>query len=166
MSARRCSLCGISFPNLQTFIVCPIHEENTQLAHNVEPDEDWQAQFERRKKQADRDSEVNDRIFPFVRGVPVIEEDGRYFVDQTALQLAGVRLSRMQPDQFYLFELEDGWIYETQGWDDSNRRWWVERVVEAVEDEPETPAHEFPDWAKPFELAEQKKKEATPDAPA
>jgi hypothetical protein len=136
LPARRCGTCGISYPNIAQFSTCPIHGESTTYASNIEPDEDWQANFERLSKQASTDAEKFDRVFPLIRGVPVIEEDGRYFVDQTALQLEGVRFSRMMPDQFYLFELDDGWIYETQGFDEPRRRWWVERVVRAVERVP------------------------------
>jgi len=130
--ARRCSLCGINYPNIPQFYKCPIHDEATQWFANVEPDKDWQGNHERLDKQIKFSTENHDRAFPIVRGVVAVEEDGRYFVDQTEMQRAGVRLSRMQPDQFYLFELEDGWVYETQGWAESRRMWWVERVAVAI----------------------------------
>lgn len=133
LAARRCSTCGISYPVIQQFEKCPIHETGTHYQASTEPDEDWQAQYERLAKQAARDAEVAG-VYPLVRGVSVVEEDGRYFIDNATLHRAGVRFSRMQPDQFYLFELEDGWIYETQGFDDPRRRWWVERVAESVGD--------------------------------
>jgi hypothetical protein len=131
VAARRCSSCGISYPNISQFTTCPIHDELTSYLGNSDADEDWQVNYERLSKQAVRAAEVNERVFPLIRGVSVVEEDGRYFVDNAKLHQAGVRFSRMQPDQFYLFELEDGWIYETQGFDDPRRRWWVDRVAPA-----------------------------------
>lgn len=128
MAARRCSACGIRYPSLEQFRVCPIHNEQTEFI-SEEPDADWRPSFERLLKKQEREAAVNADI-PRVEGVPVVEENGRMFVSQMALQNAGLRLSRMMPDQFYLFELDDGWVYETQGWDNPRRRWWVERVAE------------------------------------
>lgn len=42
MAARRCSLCGISYPTDQKFVKCPVHGEATSWFMNVEPDEDWE----------------------------------------------------------------------------------------------------------------------------
>lgn len=131
MAASRCRLCGISYPAITQFETCPIHEERTTYLNTAEPDEDWQRSYERVAKLAQQSAEISDRPYPFARGVTAVEEDGLLFVDQSEMQRAGVRLSRMQPDQAYLFELEDGWVYETQGWHESRRRWWVERVAEA-----------------------------------
>lgn len=115
---------------------------------NDEPDEQWKARFER-MVQVVTAQEAITRPIPFITGVQVIEYLGPsgklFFVDQTDLVKAGAIFSRMQlgPDQWYLFELEDGWIYETQGFDESRRRWWVERVARAIPDEEETNAR----WA-------------------
>jgi hypothetical protein len=114
---------------IEQFRECPIHNEATQLLHQSDPDDDWQANFERLSKQAKSATDIQ-RTIPLIHDVEVIEEHGVLFVSQPALQQAGVRFSTMQPDQFYLFELEDGWIYETQGFHDGGRRWWVERVME------------------------------------
>lgn len=130
LAARRCTMCGINFPVVLQFAVCPIHDEPTTLRENTDPDEHWKERFDYLLKKAEADGLLAARVFPLARGVSVIEEDGRLFVDQSELHRAGTRLSRMQPDQFHLFELEDGWVYETQGWDEPRRRWWVDRVVE------------------------------------
>lgn len=113
-------------------MVCPIHDEPTEYYGSHEPDEDWRAHLDRMQKQQEREAAIKAAL-PHVNGVPVIEDNGRLFVSQEALQRAGLRLSRMMPDQFYLLQLDDGWVYETQGWDNPRRRWWVERVSPANE---------------------------------
>lgn len=138
MAARRCTLCGISYPTLPQFSVCPIHDEPTDFISNVDPDEDWKSSMERRVKQAEKDAALK-RVIPLVPGVKVIEDKGLLWVDQTEMQLAGARLSRMVSNTFHLFELEDGWVYETQGWDEPRRRWWVERVIRSAEGDASKP---------------------------
>lgn len=142
MPTRRCSSCGINYPVIEQFRICPIHEEPTSLMQD-EPDEHWKVRFERMVEVVNAQEAIA-RPIPLVKGVQVIEVLGfepfnekLYFVDQTDLVKAGVIFSRMQPaeKQWYLFELEDGWIYETQGFDESRRRWWVERVARANPDE-------------------------------
>lgn len=130
MAAYRCTLCGISYPAKPQFKTCPIHDEPTDRFDNVEPDPDWQEKGKRVYEHAMRQAELRGPI-PLARGVAVVEECGRLFVQQGDLWRSGVVISWMQPTQFYLFELEDGWIYETQGWDEPRRRWWVERLAES-----------------------------------
>lgn len=149
MATRRCTSCGINYPVIEQFRICPIHEEATSLLSNDEPDEHWKARFESMVRVVNQMDEVT-RTIPLARGVQVVIEafglpdqlQTMYFVDQTDLVKAGLMLSRMQPaeKQWYLFELEDGWIYETQGFDESRRRWWVERVARANPDEGDGPA--------------------------
>lgn len=136
MAARRCSLCGISYPAIAQFVTCPIHGEPTDLAQNIEPDPNWKEAFQSAKSRAEKDAALNDRPFPLIPGVQVFEsaymvENKLLYVRQEDIYRAGARLSSVGLDQFYLFELEDGWVYETQGWDDAQRRWWVERVIPA-----------------------------------
>jgi hypothetical protein len=138
MAAYRCTLCGVNYPSVNQFYVCPIHDEKTQILKDTEPDEDWKHSFELRQKWAETEEGLR-QLVPRVNGVSATEVDGQLWVENIDLQHAGLRLSRMMPDQFYLFELDDGWIYETQGFDDPRRRWWVERVIEAE---------------RPFDLAE------------
>lgn len=142
MSARRCALCGINYPAIAQFQTCPIHDEPTTLAQNVEPDSNWKDAFARLQKQIEAAAELQ-RPIPLVRGVSVVEEGGLLFVSQPELWRAGARLSRFGAG-FYLFELEDGWVYETQGFDDPRRRWWVERVIRSEEEasQPTTSADE------------------------
>ena len=131
MAARRCTLCGINYPMVDQFKVCPIHNEETDFRKDASPDANWKDQFAAAQSRAKKDSELSDRVIPLVHGVEVIADCGQLFVDQNALMHAGLRLSRMMNVQFYLFELDDGWIYETQGFDEPRRRWWVEKVAEA-----------------------------------
>lgn len=112
---------------IQQFVTCPIHDEPTEVRQGVEPDENWQARLASLKKLF----EESHRPFPVVHDVAAVEERGQFFVAQSDLHRAGTRLSSIG-EGFYLFELDDGWVYETQGWDESRRRWWVERVVEAA----------------------------------
>lgn len=123
-------MCGLNFPFLAQFAVCPIHGEPTKVYEEAEPSENWMPRFEALKKRAEEDGLVIERAYPLAHEVAVIEEGEQLFLDQRDLQRAGTRLSRMKDDQFYLIELDDGWVYETQGFDFPNRRWWVERVAE------------------------------------
>lgn len=62
----------------------------------------------------------------------LIEDAGLLFVNQADLIRAGMLRSHLG-QSFHLFEL-DGAVYETQGWDEPRRRWWVERVSDALEE--------------------------------
>jgi hypothetical protein len=111
------------------FATCPIHDEPTDYVTNADPSPDWKEHMERLVQSRERADELSAAI-PLARGVTArIDDNNLIWVDQGDLGRAGVRLSRMVPDQFHLFELEDGWVYETQGWDMPRRRWWVERVI-------------------------------------
>lgn len=129
MAALRCLLCGVSYPKVQQFAVCPLHGEETSLV-KADPDPDWKEQLTRLKAQADKAAEIA-RPVPRVQGVEPYTEHGLLWVDQRMLMDAGFRISRIA-SSFRLFELEDGFVYETQGWDEPNRRWWVERVLDAA----------------------------------
>jgi hypothetical protein len=136
MSARRCSLCGINFPTITQFITCPLHEEPNSLHSDIEPDEDWKVNFERLVKYTKGTQDIRKSI-PLVHDAAVTTVDGRLHVAQGDLQRGGLRLwtgpSGDDFDaQFHLFELDDGWVYETQGYDESRRQWWVERVIEVM----------------------------------
>ena len=132
MPCRRCSLCGIHFPAIAQFMECPVHEEATTWLGNVEPDENWKEAFEAVQTRADAVNDVK-RPLPLVHGVEPYDYGGKLFIRQMELQRAGLRLSHFHPDQFYLFELDDGVIYETQGWSDALRSWWIEPVPLTIE---------------------------------
>jgi hypothetical protein len=119
VAARRCSLCGISYPAMNQFTVCPVHEEATQWIEK-DPDEDWKPTMDRLLQRMEQSKELT-RVIPLVRGIEPYTENGLLWINQTALFQAGGRFNSAWPD-FHLFELEDGWVYETQGWDDSRRR--------------------------------------------
>lgn len=127
MAARRCTLCGVSYPDMAQFAKCPLHGEDTSRITR-EPDPDWKEVLERLKAQADRAEEIS-RPVPLVHGIEPYTEHGLLWLDQGTLMDARLRLSRFR--SFHLFELDDGFVYETQGWDEPNRRWWVERVLRA-----------------------------------
>jgi hypothetical protein len=131
VASFRCIDCGINYPYTKQFEVCPIHEEPCQVKNIRDPDENWKEAFSMLLDVMQRSASLTSPI-PYVSGVKVIEEDGLFFIDQQQLVRAGLILSRTQNDQFYLLRLADGWIYETQGFDDPRRRWWVERVMEGV----------------------------------
>lgn len=42
MAARRCSDCGISYPNSNLYILCRHCRQATSLLTNVDPDPDWE----------------------------------------------------------------------------------------------------------------------------
>lgn len=41
MSTRRCSTCGISYPNTNLHILCDVCRGVTSILTNVDPDADW-----------------------------------------------------------------------------------------------------------------------------
>lgn len=137
MAALRCSLCGISYPVLPQFTVCPIHDEETAAVKNIDPDPDWMAQFERLQRQVEKSNELT-RVIPLIRGVEPHEEAGLLWVTSDSLYRSGAKFNSAFGG-FYLFELEDGWVYETQGWDEPRRRWWIERVTRSAEGEASQP---------------------------
>ena len=127
MSSLRCSMCGINYPVQGAFNNCPVHGIDTDLMQ-ADPDPDWTARAERLMASLKRAEEGGDAI-PRVEDVPLHTEHGRLWVSDWDLVRAGVRFAKNQ--SFRLFEL-DGMIYETQGWHESGRRWWVELVAPAV----------------------------------
>lgn len=105
------------------FVNCPIHQEPTTPGQG-EPDADWKERFAELRAKFD-DAE---RVIPVAHNVEAYEEHDRLWVDHNDLYRAGLRqINRMGPS-FVLFELDDGQVYETQGWDEPGRRWWVEVV--------------------------------------
>lgn len=127
MAARRCSLCDINYPAIAQFETCPVHDEPTELHTSLTPTTGWQDRMKALKSKVEEAA----RPIPRAAGVTAICDGGLLWVTQEALYRAGVRISSVGPS-FRLFELDDGWVYETQGWDESHRRWWVERVATAV----------------------------------
>ena len=129
MAALRCSLCGVSYPRMSQFLTCPLHGEETMQVRD-DPDPDWKEQLARLKAQADKAEELS-RTIPLLHGIEPYTEHGLLWVTQEAMYKAGFRISHISPS-FRLFELDDGFVYETQGWDEPGRRWWVERVLDAA----------------------------------
>lgn len=128
MAALRCMLCGVNYPRMSQFQPCPLHGEETAEV-KAEPDADWKEQLARLKAQLDKAQELA-RPIPLVHGVEPFAEHGLLWITQEAMYTAGLRINHVGPS-FRLFELDDGFVYETQGWDEPGRRWWVERVLDA-----------------------------------
>lgn len=125
MAARRCTFCGLDYPAIAQFETCPIHDEPTDLLANASPSPDWQKRFEKLKVAQDE----AERPIPRVKGVEAFEQHGLTWVYGADLFRAGMRLPHTTASDFKLFELDDGCVYETQGWDDPRRRWWIEKVT-------------------------------------
>ena len=130
MPSFRCSLCGINYPYHNDFRKCQIHDEDTELLREVEPDENWQ---ERAKALYLRLLDAKYRPFPKVEGVEIHEEHGMLWVAHSDLLRAGFRPSVLAGGKVNgypaLFEI-GGKVYEIQGWDERTRRWWIEYVGE------------------------------------
>lgn len=78
MSARRCSLCGINYPDKPEFRECPVHEGNqTWHMARQEPDEfwDWKA----------TELQLRSGKLPRVRGGLVALQDGSILLTGAAL---------------------------------------------------------------------------------
>ena len=130
MAARRCTFCDVNYPAVAQFQTCPIHNEETDLLQNANHSPDWKEKLAALQV-AKADSE---RPIRLVRGVAAYEDGGILWVNQEELYRAGARINSRGPS-FALFELEDGCVYETQGWHESGRRWWVEQMT-CNEEEP------------------------------
>lgn len=128
MAARRCVLCGVNYPHIEQFVRCPLHDEETTPI-NASPDANWKERLAALKKQVDAAAEIS-RPIPLVHNVEPYIDHELLWLDHNTLFDAGLRLPR--GSSFRLLELDDGFIYETQGWDEPGRRWWVERVVESA----------------------------------
>lgn len=148
MAAYRCPLCGINYPTTQLFSSkCPIHDVPTNFIREEQPDEDWEPRAKSIRLRLKREEELG-RPIPRIQGVEVIEDDGRLYIPQRDLIKAGLHYASNGPS-FRMFEL-DGWIYELQGWHESARRWWIEKVAPAKDPEPEPAPAPKPEERRPL----------------
>lgn len=120
MAARRCSLCGIGYPDQWGFRVCPLHEEETWVDNKSDPDPDWKQRAERLALQMKRDAEVAESI-PAL-DVRVIHADGQLWIDSRDVIRAGVRY-RLEPDTLVRVGAQH---FEIQAYSASRRAYLVE----------------------------------------
>lgn len=120
MAARRCSLCGIGYPDEWGFRKCLIHEEDTWLDNKSEPDPDWKQRAERIVANMRRDAEVTESI-PTLE-VRVIHADGQLWIDSRDVIRAGIRY-RLEPDTLVRVGAQH---FEIQAYSASRRAYLVE----------------------------------------
>ena len=131
MAARRCTSCGINYPNEARFAKCPVHETNTHWQPMVNPDEhwDWKAEAIRlRIAQVEREEEV-------IPGVPIQprqDEDGLYWLDRHELIRQGFQ-RQLRDEEVFETRVEGklrqddpcNCLWEVLGWRESTREYWV-----------------------------------------
>ncbi|HEY5989274.1 MAG TPA: hypothetical protein VIV12_23275 [Streptosporangiaceae bacterium] len=126
--ARRCSVCNINYPNSNDHAVCHNCGEDTKFMI-VPVHEDWVDRARRVKAVIDDRTKVDDTPLPAISArLQIVSENGKFFVTQTALINAGLHI---QSHRAMVLFIANGIVWETQGWDEPNRRWLIEPVLNA-----------------------------------
>lgn len=129
MAARRCSLCGISYPPEQKFARCPVHDEPTAWFNNTEPDEHWEwaaTALIVRQENASRE----------VDGVPILPLEPEPLIDdlyvlnaheviRARAQLVVDAVFMVLPDESASTSGPCDCYWEVVGYYDADRKWVV-----------------------------------------
>ncbi len=137
MAARRCSMCGISYPDEYPFLKCHVCEEKTDHISNDKEDPNWQALVTWKRRVAWEATQVAGAIPGPSDDSPlsIFEQDGLFWVPDGDLRRADI--CPPSDRRMFLFRAH-GHIWEAQGYDNKRRRWWVEEVAleEVIESPP------------------------------
>lgn len=136
MAARRCPICGISYPtNIHTCEVCG-GEADYISNDDVTEGWRWVVTFRRRDRlKADLVAEPTPNI---LEELPITEEHGLFWVKDAAFR--AVKLVPPPDRRMFLFHA-NGHFWEATAYDNTNRRWLVEQIREDL------PADTFPvEW--------------------
>jgi hypothetical protein len=130
---RRCSTCGINYPAGPFGGVpkCQV-DSSHELAYvlNTEPDKDWKKRVDMLKARLAEAGRELEAVPQAKETLNIYEEDGLFWVNAFELFRSGVEFNSSDAN-FRLFQA-NGHIWETQGWDERRRRWWIEQVAVAV----------------------------------
>ena len=120
MAARRCSLCGISYPDNYRFQKCPVHGEATDYFNNVDPDENWEWLATAVQRGIALNAQ-DDELIPTLHDVAVTTSGGQLFISSHDVIRAGIR-HRLQPLELVRIGQQ---VFEIQGYIDATRDYWV-----------------------------------------
>lgn len=127
MSTYRCSDCGINYPDTWAHLKCQVCDEPTSNISNDEADEDWHKAVTWKRRLRWEAEQIADVIpGPKIHeDLPIYEEGGLFWIGDWDLRRAGI----IPPGdrRMWLFRA-NGHVWETQGWNESKRRWWIAEV--------------------------------------
>ena len=131
MAARRCSLCGINYPNQYQFQKCPVHDEPTNYFSDLTVDENWQwaatALMAKAKEAAAEHEGIT--ILP-LEPKPLI--GGLYSLDSRDVIRVGARLVVGMvfeiPSEPGQRDAPCDCLWEVLGYHDGDRLWIVEPI--------------------------------------
>lgn len=134
MAARRCDECELDYPldfslpnGVPSTQTCHVCGGSTKYVGRRSAPFDWQARVTKLKQERERlKREAEDSPIPRAEGeLGIYGESGQFFVDDWDLR--GAKISPPADHRFFLF-YANGSYWESQGWHESKRRWWVEPV--------------------------------------
>lgn len=126
--ARRCTTCGISYPDTYNFQKCPLHDEPTDRIQDSH-DEDWAARLHFLKVQLDL-AEMDAELIHLVEG-KVTLADGVYWLSSHDVIRSGVR-HRLEPDALVKVGQQ---VFEIQAYSYARRAYIVEPFSMALTDD-------------------------------
>jgi hypothetical protein len=106
---------------------CQVCEEKTHLIGNEEPDDDWERLVTWKRRTRWLAEQIAD-VIPGPKNeepLPIFEEGGLFWISDWELRRSGV--TPPADRHMFLFRA-NGHIWETQGWYESSRLWWIEEV--------------------------------------
>ena len=128
MGARRCTLCGISYPDEYKFNKCPVHGDPTQFIQ-ADVDEDWEARLGFLVRQRELD-EIDSELIPIIEA-QVKHKDGLLWVSSHDVIRSGIRY-RLPADALIRIGQQ---VFEIQAYSDSRRAYLVEAFSMTLTDE-------------------------------
>lgn len=126
MAARRCSDCGINYPNRAPFLsgVCPVHLTTLNYFPSTEPDEDWAEEMSRRQELTASTKDPSglstlDELLTTIE-TRVLAEHGHLFV--SAWDVYHETRSRLRPGDLFRVGAQ---TFEVLEYLEEPRRYWV-----------------------------------------
>jgi hypothetical protein len=129
--ARRCTLCGINYPNDIEFQKCPVHtDESTIFATDIDIDPDWEWRSTTLLAQL---RPADDPLIPFARDVPIRMDGDQLFVSIHDVIRAGLHKKLHAGDiirlEHRLRSSRYSILYEVIGRRDTTREYWIRRLI-------------------------------------
>lgn len=126
--SRRCTLCGISYPDAWTFTKCPIHDEPTSRIQDA-ADEDWERKVALLKYRLTRENEEGELI-PAVAGKITVDGDQLWLSSHDVIR-AGIS-HRLEPDALVRVGQQ---VFEVQAYSYTRRAYLVKTFSMTVTEE-------------------------------
>lgn len=128
MAARRCSLCGISYPT--HMFKCPVHQTDADYINNAEVDDLWEWKAEAIRLHISI-NEGKANPIPVLTGIELREDEGRTWLSSHDLIRAGIQ-HRLQADDVLEINPETvptdhpcDALWEVQAYSDGRRAYWI-----------------------------------------